>query len=134
MPRALPFLVAIALLVACERPGSPEKTRALAYRALRGTLAYPRSSLVTISAGDDAAELALTSPDSVAAVAAWYRRALPLNGWEVKREVVDRNGAVTLYAEHGQRPLWITLRPNVGGEGSTYTMVGAILQADSAKR
>jgi hypothetical protein len=38
-----------------------------------------------------------------------------------------------MYAEHGQRPLWVTVRPNVGGPGSTYTMIGAIVAGDSIK-
>jgi hypothetical protein len=134
MPRAFPLLLAIALLAACERPGNPDEARAFAARALRGTLAYPQSSVVSVSAGDEAAELVLSSPDSVAAVAAWYRRALPLNGWEVKRDVRDRSGTVTIYAEQGPRPLWVTLRPNVGGAGTTYTMVGAVVPADSTRR
>ena len=135
MPRAFHFLAAIVLLAAaCERPGNPEQARALAARALRGALAYPQSSVVSVSAGDDAAELVLSSPDSVGTVAAWYRHTLPLNGWVVKRDARDRNGTVTILAQQGDRPLWLTFRPNVGGAGSTYTMVGAILATDSTKR
>jgi hypothetical protein len=135
MPRAFHFLAAIVLLAAaCDRPGNPEQARAFAARALRGALAYPQSSVVSVSAGDEAAELVLSSPDSVDALAAWYRRALPLNGWVIKRDVRDRNGTVTIFAQQGERPLWVTVRPNVGGAGTTYTLVGAIVAADSTKR
>jgi hypothetical protein len=40
---------------------------------------------------------------------------------------------MTLYAQKGDRPLWITFRPNVGGPGTTYTMIGEI-PVDSTKR
>lgn len=131
MSRAFHFLAAVVLLAACERPGNPAKTREFAARALRGALAYPRSSVVSVSAGDEAGEFVLSSPDSVGTVAAWYRRALPLNGWVLKRDVVDRTGAVTIYAEQGKRPLWITLRPNVGSMGTSFTLVG-VVPSDSA--
>ena len=127
MTRVLPLILAVALLSACDRPGDPAKIRETAGRALRGSLTYPRSGIVSVSAGEDAAELVMSSPDSVGAVATWYRKALPLNGWTIKRDVVDPTGAVTLYAEQGPRPLWVTLRPNAGAPGSTYTLVGAVL-------
>jgi hypothetical protein len=82
--------------------------------------------MVSVSAGEEAAQLVMTSPDSVTVVAKWFLRALPLNKWDVKRTVDDRQGTVTIYAEQGKRPLWLTLRPNVGGSGTTYTMIGVI--------
>jgi hypothetical protein len=134
MSRALYVLTALALVAACDRPGDPAKTREFASRALRGALAYPNSSVVSVSAGDEAAELVLSTTDSMNAVADWYRRVLPLNGWELKRDVKDQAGKVTIYAEHGQRPLWITLQPNTGGSGTSYTLVGAIVDQDSTAR
>ena len=131
MTRAAAFVVALAWLLACDRPGSPEQTRQLAGKALSGTLAYPRSTMVTVSAGDEAAELVMSSPDSVKEVARWFLEALPLNRWEVKRTISDR-GTVTIYAEREKRPLWLTLRPNVGGPGTTYTMIG-VIPTDSVK-
>jgi hypothetical protein len=133
MSRVYRLAIVLALLGACERPGNPEQTRRAAGRALQGTLAYPRSTPVTVAAGEEAAELTLTSPDSVAVIVAWFRQALPLNGWKVERVTPGRGGEMTLYAQQGDRPLWITLRPNVGAAGTTYTMVGAI-PADSTKR
>lgn len=132
MTRALRFVFIVALAVACERPGSPEQTRIRTGQALSGTLAYPRSTPVSISAGDEAAQLVMTSPDSVATVARWFLQALPLNKWDVKRTVSDRSGTVTIYAEQGKRPLWLTLRPSVGGPGTTYTMIG-VIPTDSTK-
>jgi len=134
MPRAARFIVIVALLAACERPGdNPEQTRHLAGQALSGTLAYPRSSMVSVSAGQEAAQLIMSSPDSVTTVAAWFLKALPLNHWDVKRTISDHKGSVTIYAEQNKRPLWLTLRPNVGGPGTTYTMIG-VIPTDSTKQ
>jgi hypothetical protein len=132
MTRAALLVFVAAALLACERPGSPEQTRRLAGQALQGTLAYPRSSPVSVSAGEEAAQLIMTSPDSVAVVAKWFLNALALNKWEVKRTISDRNGTVTIYAEQNKRPLWLTLRPNEGGPGTTYTMIG-VIPKDSVK-
>ncbi|HEV2671907.1 MAG TPA: hypothetical protein VGU74_12505 [Gemmatimonadales bacterium] len=133
MSRAYQLCIVLALLAACERPDNPERARVAAGRALSGTLAYPRSTPVTVAAGEEAAQLTMTSQDSVAVIVAWFRRALPLNGWVIQRDATGRAGDVTLYAQKGDRPLWITLRPNVGAAGTTYTMIGEI-PADSTKR
>ncbi len=132
MTRAACLVLLCAAVFACERPGSPEQTRRLAGQALQGTLAYPRSTVVSVSAGEEAAQLVLSSPDSVAVVAKWFVRALGLNNWDVQRNMTDQNGTVTIYAEQNKRPLWLTLRPNVGGPGTTYTMVG-VIPKDSVK-
>jgi hypothetical protein len=119
---------ALLSLVACDRPKEPD-ARQMAARALRGTLSYPQSSIVKVSAGTDAAELQLASPAPADRIAAWYREALPLNGWELKNEGKDREGALSIYAEKEGRPLWITLRPNPNGQGTTYTLIGAIVDS-----
>src|SRR5574341_87903 len=104
MSRAYCFVVVLALLSACERPGNPEQSRQLAGRALSGSLSYPRSTMVSVSAGDEAAQVVMSSPDSIKDVAGWFLQALPLNHWDVKRTVRDRNGTVTIYAERDKRP------------------------------
>jgi len=134
MHRSIPLLLALTLVAAgCDRERDTEQARAVAASALRGVLAYPQSTLVSLSAGSDAAELAFSSPAAVADVAQWYRRALAVNGWELKTDQVGHDGSVSMYAVQGQRPLWLTMRPNAGGPGSTYTMIGAIVEGDSIK-
>jgi hypothetical protein len=113
------------LLCACDRPRDPDP-RQMASRALQGALSYPQSSVVSISAGTDAAEISLSSAASVDVIAGWYRRALPLNNWQIKNDGKGRDGVVTLYAEKEGRPLWITLRPNAAGSGTSYTLIGAL--------
>ena len=133
MRRSMLFIVVAVLAAGCNRERNTDDARALAARALRGALAYPQSTLVNLSAGSDAAELTFTSPATAADVAQWYRRALGLNGWELKSDQTGRDGAIAMYAEHGRRPLWLTVRPTVGGPGSTYTLMGAVVAGDSIK-
>jgi len=134
MSRPLSFLFGIVLLAAgCNRPDEGARARELTSRALQGMLAYPQSTLVRVSAGEDAGEMILTSPAPVSEILAWYRQALELNGWQLKSEQT-RQGRVTLYVEKEGRPVWITLTPNTGGPGTTYTLVGAIIPPDSTRK
>jgi len=57
MTRAAGLVLLCAAVFGCERPGSPEQTRRLAGQALQGTLAYPRSTVVSVSAGEETAQL-----------------------------------------------------------------------------
>jgi hypothetical protein len=133
MLRAYHVVVVLALLAACDRPGDPERARKAAGRALSGALTYPRSTPVTVAAGEEAAQLTMTSPDSVPMIVAWFRQALPLNGWIIQKEAGGPGGQMSLYAQKGERPLWITFRPNVGAAGTSYTMTGEI-PADSTQK
>ena len=133
MIRSLRFVFLLAVLTSCDRPGGVQETRQRTSQALSGALAYPRSTPVSASAGAEAAQLVMSSPDSITVVARWFLDALPRNHWDVKRTVSDPAGTVTIYAEQNKRPLWLTLRPNVGGAGTTYTMIG-VIPTDSTKR
>jgi len=127
------LLVLFVLAAGCDSDREARRARAVVGRALPDALGYPGSSIVSYAAGEDAAKIELTTPAPLQAVAAWYREALPLNGWEVQSDAADRSGAVTIYAEKQQRPLWLTLRPNVGGAGTTYTLMGGVIEPDSSK-
>ena len=134
MSKPLFLALTLALVAAaCERPDPGIRSRQLAGQVLRGTLAYPRSAMLGVSAGADAAELRMASPDSAPAIAAWFRTTLSLNGWQLEHDAVNREGAIVIYAEQGKRPLWITVRPNSGGPGATYTMIGAVVEGDSIR-
>jgi hypothetical protein len=123
-------LLLLAAAAACNRPQPPD-TRAMLRKSLRGVLVYPRSTLVDAASGADAAQVTLTTLDSVAVVAAWFRAELNLNGWALQSDVTSGDGSIAIAAQKGSRPLWITLRPNVGGPGSTYTVIGAVVSGDS---
>ena len=100
-------------------------------KSLHGVLVYPRSTLVEAASGSNAAQLTLTTLDSVGIVASWFRSELNLNGWVLETDVTNGDGSIAIQAQKGKRPLWITLRPNVGGPGSTYSVIGAIVSGDS---
>ena len=123
-------LVVLAVAAACSRPKPPD-TQAIIQKSLHGVLVYPLSTVVDANSGSDAAQVTLTTLDSVAVVAGWFRNELRLNGWELQSDITNSDGSTTITAQKGNRPLWITLRSNVGGPGSTYTVIGAAVSGDS---
>ena len=125
------LLTAVAVVVACERPGEQRAEREEAAAAFQGLVAYPHSSLVSVSVGGEAAQVVLTTPAPVQRVATWYRRVLSLNGWELRADGVLNDGTISIYADSGKRPLWITLKENVGAPGTTYTLIGAVPGLDT---
>lgn len=131
--RLVPLVLVVVVVVvgACERRNAPDPRRVVG-QALSGVPVYPSSSDVTIAAGEEAGQLTLSSVDSVDKVAAWFRSALALNGWVLKSDIMNSDGSISISAARGQRPLWLTLRPNVGAPGTTYTIIGAIVAGDSA--
>jgi hypothetical protein len=128
--RATLMLVMLTAVAACNRPQPPD-TRAMLRKSLQGVLVYPRSTLVDVTSGSDAAQVTLTTLDSVSVVASWFRSELNLNGWALQSDVTNGDGSIAIVAQKGSRPLWITLRPNVGGPGSTYNVIGAVVSGDS---
>ena len=132
MSRLLPLLLVGAVCVACERPAERHEDRDFAAKVLTGILAYPQSSVVGVAAGSEAAQATLSAPDPVGQVAQWYRQVLHLNGWELESDVVAADGSISIMARKDKRPLWITLKPTVGGPGTTYTLIGADITQDTA--
>ncbi|HEX9282253.1 MAG TPA: hypothetical protein VF882_00565 [Gemmatimonadales bacterium] len=125
------LLTMVTVVAACERPAEGAAQRELAAQALKGVLAYPHSTVVSVTAGEEAAQAVFTTPAPAEAVATWYRQELRLNGWELQADGVLRDGSISIYADSAKRSLWITLKPNVGGAGTTYTLVGTIPGLDS---
>ena len=133
MPRSFILCALAALSVtACERRHEAE-SRDMAVRVLRGVLVYPGSSLVNFAAGTDAAQVQMSSSAPPDAIATWYRQTLRLNHWDLKSDGRLADGGITIYAEQGKRPLWITLHPTVGGPGTTYNLIGAQVVGDTVK-
>ncbi len=116
---------------ACERHDQAA-SRAVLRESMHGVLAYPRSTLVSMTAGTDAGQLELASPDAVDTVAHWFRLALPMNGWQLQSDAKGADGTVSLYAQQGTKPLWITLKRNVAAPGTTYTLIGAVVNSTKA--
>jgi hypothetical protein len=132
MSRLSAVLLVAGLCAACDRPPDERQDREFAATVLHGLLAYPQSSVVSVARGADAAQATLSTPAPVQTVATWYRQVLRLNGWDLENDAVMNDGSVAIFAKQGKRPLWITLKANPGGSGTTYTLIGAELPKDSA--
>ena len=119
----------LAILAACERPSVNKHTIA---QSLKGVLVYPRSTVVSMAAGDSAGQVTLSSPDGPDVVANWFRSMLDLNHWTLQSDTKQPDGTILIYAEHGAQPLWISLQRASGGPGTSYTLTGAVAgSADS---
>jgi len=130
--RFLTLALAALATGACERPSERDTgDRARAARMMVGALGYPGSLILTVAAGEQAAEVVLTTPASLGQVAAWYKATFQLNAWDLKTESQDRDGTVTLYAVRRTRPLWVRLRANTGGPGTTYSIIGVEMKGDT---
>jgi len=130
--RLVPLLLAAVLGSSCDRTPDPQPDREFAAGVLHGVLAYPRSSVVSVTRGADVAQATLSAAAPVDSVATWYRRMLRLNGWDLQNDAIMNDGSVAISAHKGERPLWITLKAMVGGPGTTYTLIGTELPKDSA--
>lgn len=123
-------LLVVTAAVACERRRPPDP-RPMVRKALAGVLVYPLSTEVGVEAGADAAQATLATADSVGKVADWFRRNLVSNGWSLRSDLTNDDGSVSISASQGKRPLWVTLRPRAGGQGTVYTVIGGIVSGDS---
>ncbi len=132
---ARPLLPALLVLAAtaCERNRAPDP-RPMVQKTLQDAFVYPASTRLSMVAGEDAAQITLTSVDSVAKIARWFRQMLVVNGWTLRSDVTAADGEISILATRGDRPLWITLRPNVGGPGTTYSLIGAVTAGDTLRR
>jgi hypothetical protein len=126
----LTLLGTVALVAACDRRAPPDP-RPMVRKAMEGVLVYPLSTEVDIAAGADAAQVTLVTADSIGPVARWFRRTLTSNGWVLTSDITKQDGSIAISASLGKRPLWLTLRPNVGAPGTTYTVIGAVVPGDS---
>src|SRR3989442_11565508 len=125
MNRPRVALVALVLFAACERAGEGAADRELAAAALQGVLAFPGSAVVSVSAGQDAAQAAFTTPAALQNVPAWYRLNLKLNDWEIKGDQLMADGSIAIYAVRRGKPLWVTLQRSSGGAGASHPPAGA---------
>jgi hypothetical protein len=117
-------LAALLVTVACDRPAGDAEQREFAARALPDILTYPKSVVTQVAAGSEAAEVTLTVQAPPEQVARWYRQVLAANGWSLQADARQPSGALVIHARKDARPLWVTVRPNIGGAGTTYTLVG----------
>jgi len=140
-PRFAPAVLVLLAAAGCHRPG--EASRQTVAQSLQGILVYPRSQVVSMSSGDSAGQLVLSSPAAPDTVAKWFRGMLTTNHWALQSDARQPDGSILMYAERGRRPLWISIQETSGAPGTSYTVTGAIVgsvdstaapAADSAQR
>ncbi len=83
-PHLVACVALATVLAACERPGERRAERELAAEALRGLVAYPRSSVVSVAAGAEAAQVVLTTPAPLERVASALTNRYPLSSAPVE--------------------------------------------------
>src|SRR5258707_3805961 len=97
-PTLVLLLIAAA---ACNRPQPPD-TRATLRQSLHGVLVYPRSTLIDLASGSDAAQVTLTTLDSVADVAPWFPSQLNLHRWALQSDRTDGDGSIAIPGPKGR--------------------------------
>lgn len=115
---------ALAVLAGCNR--RERVSRDVVAKSLEGVMLYPKSQPMTLSSGDSAGQLVLFNADPPDSVARWYRNALDRAHWTLQSDQQTPDGAIHIYAERGQRPIWISIERASGAGGTTYTLTGAI--------
>ncbi len=122
--------LAVAALTAAALWGCDRTSRVslpTVSQSLKGVLVYPHSRMVSMASGDSVGQVALVSPDDPDSVARWFRMYLGVNNWDLQSDGTQGDGSIAMYAERARRPLWISIRRNSGGPGTSYTLTGAIV-------
>lgn len=130
-----PTLRSIALVVLCASVaacGDGEKGEDVPetppVEALAGTPIFPFAQQRSQGASAQAIERSYLArafpPDTVAD---WYRRTIDSLGWTIVGDVKTPDGAVTIHAERQGPPFWVMIRPNPNGEGTVFSLLGAIV-------
>jgi hypothetical protein len=117
-------------LVACgDKPPSPPKlSQVFSLLPLP-----PGATFVSRSGGADAIQVTLRTPLRADSVAVYYRSTFKTNDWKLINDAKDKDGAVVLFAQRKDRPLWVRVRADNSGSGSLVDLAGAVVTADSAK-
>jgi hypothetical protein len=92
----------------------------------------PQASFVSRAGGTDALQITLRTPVQPDAIAVYYRSVFKTNEWKLINDAKDQDGAVVLFAQRRNHPLWVRVRADSAGGGSLVDLAGAILP-DSAK-
>ena len=93
---------------------------------MRGAPVYLPARAIEQRTTAEAAETEFRSPDPVATVADWYRDQIDARGWNLVGDVPSADGGVVLHVEREDPPLWIVIRPAENGEGTIFSLIGAV--------
>jgi hypothetical protein len=117
-------------LVACgDKPPSPPQMSDVFSRLP----VPPQASFVSRSGGADALQITVRTPIRPDAIATYYRSVLKQDEWKLLNDTKDKSGAVLLFAQRRNRPLWVRVRLDRGTGGSLVDLAGAVVAEDSAK-
>jgi hypothetical protein len=93
----------------------------------------PQASFVSQSGGADALQITVRTPIRPDEITTYYRSVFKHDGWKLINDAKDRGGAVVLFAQRENRPLWVRVRLDRGTGGALVDLAGAVVAGDSAK-
>jgi hypothetical protein len=93
----------------------------------------PQASFVSRSGGADAIQITVRTPLRPDVIATYYRSVFKTDEWKLINDAKDKDGAVVLFAQRQNRPLWVRVRLDKGSGGSLVDLAGAVVAEDSAK-
>jgi hypothetical protein len=128
--RRLALILFVAPVASCGKERAPAASPEL----LAGIPALPGSSPWSTSVGTDAIQAGYQTAARADSVAAWYRRWLVKDGWQITGDLRAPNGTITVHAEKSGRPLWLIIQPYTNGIGSTFSVIGAESDSAAARR
>jgi hypothetical protein len=123
--------LAVALLACGEKPAAP-KSPSIG-KVFPQLPIPPDAEFVSRAGGTEALQITLRTPAGPDAVAVFYRTVFKGNGWKLLNENKDRDGAVILFAQRKETPLWVRVRADSARGGSLVDLAGAVLPPDTTK-
>ncbi len=93
----------------------------------------PQAHFVSRSGGADAIQITVRTPIRPDQIATYYRSVFKGDGWKLINDAKDQGGAVVLFAQRENRPLWVRVRLDPGTGGSLVDLAGAVVAGDRVK-
>jgi hypothetical protein len=123
--RIMPFVAVVVLtgFAAC----SPEPAKTAKAADVFPSLPVPADAEVVSRAGsEEALQIVLRSQQSPDDIALYYRSIFTHAPWHLVSDQQSPDGSLTMYAESGGPPMWVTIRKAVGTNGTTIEISGAV--------
>ena len=120
------IIAGIVGLVGCSGDSEPEVEPPVDL-VFQGVPVLPLSTVVGQSGSASAVQTDLFAPAHPDSAAGWYRRRLIALDWEIESDNRTPDGVTTIYATRDGPPLWVILRPNGSVAGTSYSMIGALI-------
>jgi len=131
--RTLGVVALTAVAAACAKPHERPAGAAARPNYLIGVPYLPQSVVQDTTGSPEAQQLVLLAPKPIDSVAAFYRRALPMTGWQIMGDIGDTIH-VSLYLVRDGRPLWVQIDAQGPESRVTLTAAGADTAAQQTPR